>query len=176
VNTKELIISELESTSEDLLSEVLQFVRFIKHQQPISISTTARQRIPNLEQGKIIISDDFNVGWDRQIETDFGEGKLDCLIAKAESDIANNNVISLDEVIQTDPDVGLEIKPAVIDQLLAIRQSKTPTLTTEEVKQRLESIEEEHPILKFAGIFEDDSDFDAVVANIEKDRSTNIEE
>jgi hypothetical protein len=60
VNTKELIVSELESTSEDLLSEVLQFVKSIKRQQPISISTTARQRIPNLEQGKIIMSDDFN--------------------------------------------------------------------------------------------------------------------
>jgi hypothetical protein len=77
---------------------------------------------------------------------------------------------------QIDLDVGLEVNPAVIEQLLAIRQSKSPTLTTEEVKQRLESIEEDHPILKFAGIFEDDSDFDAVVANIEKDRSTNIEE
>jgi hypothetical protein len=60
VNTKELIVSELESTSEDLLSEVLQFVKSIKRQQPISISTTTRQRIPNLEQGKIIMSDDFN--------------------------------------------------------------------------------------------------------------------
>jgi hypothetical protein len=36
-----------------------------------------------------------------------------------------------------DPDVGLEVKPEVIEQLLAIRQSKTPTLTTDEVKQRL---------------------------------------
>jgi hypothetical protein len=175
VNTKELIVSELESISEELLSEVLEFVKSIKRQQLISISTTARQRIPNLEQGKIIMSDDFNVGWDRQIETDFGEGKLDCLIAKAESDIANNNVISLDEVIQTDPDVGLEVNPAVIEQLLAIRKSKSPTLTTEEVKQRLGSIEEEHPILKFAGIFKDDSDFDAVVANIETDRPDTIE-
>jgi hypothetical protein len=60
VNTKELIVSELESTSEDLLSEVLEFVKSIKRQQPISISTTARKRIPNLEQGKIIMSDDFN--------------------------------------------------------------------------------------------------------------------
>jgi hypothetical protein len=60
VNTKELIVSELESTSEDLLSEVLEFVKSIKRQQPISISITARQRIPNLEQGKIIMSDDFN--------------------------------------------------------------------------------------------------------------------
>jgi hypothetical protein len=60
VNTKELIVSELESTSEDLLSEVLEFVKSIKRQQSISISTTARQRIPNLEQGKIIMSDDFN--------------------------------------------------------------------------------------------------------------------
>ncbi len=54
MNTKELIVSELESTSEDLLSEVLEFVKSIKRQQPISISTTTRQRIPNLEQGKII--------------------------------------------------------------------------------------------------------------------------
>ena len=60
MNTKELIVSELESTSEDLLSEVLEFVKSIKRQQPISIANTARQRIPNLEQGKIIMSDDFN--------------------------------------------------------------------------------------------------------------------
>lgn len=37
--------------------------------------------------------------WDRQIEADFGAGKLDRLIAKAESDIANNNVRNLDEVL-----------------------------------------------------------------------------
>uniref|UniRef100_UPI00286EA6BF hypothetical protein n=1 Tax=Chamaesiphon sp. VAR_69_metabat_338 TaxID=2964704 RepID=UPI00286EA6BF len=60
VNTKELIVSELESTSEELLSEVLEFVKSIKRQQPISIANTARQRIPNLEQGKIVMSDDFN--------------------------------------------------------------------------------------------------------------------
>jgi hypothetical protein len=60
VDTKQLIVSELESTSEDLLSEVLQFVKSIKRQHPISIANTPRQRIPNLEQGKIIISDDFN--------------------------------------------------------------------------------------------------------------------
>jgi hypothetical protein len=37
--------------------------------------------------------------WDRQIEADFGAGKLDRLIAKAESDIANNNVRDLNEVL-----------------------------------------------------------------------------
>ena len=37
--------------------------------------------------------------WDLQIEADFRMGKLDRLIAKAESDIANNNVRNLDEVI-----------------------------------------------------------------------------
>ncbi len=114
--------------------------------------------------------------WDREIEAVFGSGKLDRLISKAESDIANNNVRDLDEVIQTDPDVNLEVKPEVIEQLLAIRQSKSPTLTTDEVKERLGSIEDEHPILKFAGIFKDDSDFDAVVANIETDRSATVEE
>ena len=60
MDTKQLIVSELESTSEDLLSEVLQFVKSIKRQQPISISTTTRQRIPNLEQGRIVMSNDFN--------------------------------------------------------------------------------------------------------------------
>jgi hypothetical protein len=60
VNTKELILSELESTSEDLLAEVLRFVKSIKLQQHTSSATTARQRTPNLEQGKIIMSDDFN--------------------------------------------------------------------------------------------------------------------
>ena len=60
MNTKELIVREVESTSEDLLSEVLEFVKSIKRQQPISISTVPSQRISNLEQGKIIMSDDFN--------------------------------------------------------------------------------------------------------------------
>ncbi len=60
MNTKELIVSELESTSEEILSEVLQFVKSIKRQHPVSSATTARQRIPNLEQGKIVMSDNFN--------------------------------------------------------------------------------------------------------------------
>jgi hypothetical protein len=38
---------------------------------------------------------------------------------------------------ESDPDLGLEVKPEVIEQLLAIRQSKSLTLTTDEVKQRL---------------------------------------
>jgi hypothetical protein len=70
VNTKELIVNEIDSTSEDLLSEVLQFIKSIKHQhQDSSIAipqcggnaNTPRQRIPNLERGKILMSDDFNV-------------------------------------------------------------------------------------------------------------------
>jgi hypothetical protein len=60
VNTKELILSELESTSEDLLAEVLQFVKSIKQQQPISVVNIARKRTPDLEQGKIVMSEDFN--------------------------------------------------------------------------------------------------------------------
>ncbi|MDG2991670.1 hypothetical protein L3556_12105 [Candidatus Synechococcus calcipolaris G9] len=38
--------------------------------------------------------------WDRQIEADFVAGKLDHLIAKAEADIATNNVQYLDEVLR----------------------------------------------------------------------------
>jgi hypothetical protein len=57
VNTKELIVSELESTSEDLLSEVLEFVKSIKRQQPVSTPNITRQRVPNLEQGKTIYNE-----------------------------------------------------------------------------------------------------------------------
>jgi hypothetical protein len=69
VNTKELIVNELESTSEELLSEVLQFIKSMKYQhQDSSIAipqsggnaNTPRQRTPNLERGKIVMSDDFN--------------------------------------------------------------------------------------------------------------------
>ena len=63
MSTKELIISEIESIPDTLLSEVLQLVRSIKHQQQESsfVSTSKpRQRTPNLEQGKIVMSDDFN--------------------------------------------------------------------------------------------------------------------
>ncbi len=37
--------------------------------------------------------------WDRQIAADFATGKLDHLIARAEADIAANNVRDLDEVL-----------------------------------------------------------------------------
>jgi hypothetical protein len=37
--------------------------------------------------------------WDRQIEADLESGKLDNLIAKAEADIAANNLRDLDEVL-----------------------------------------------------------------------------
>jgi hypothetical protein len=38
--------------------------------------------------------------WDRQIEADLAAGKLDRLIARAEADIATNNVRDLDEVLR----------------------------------------------------------------------------
>ena len=37
--------------------------------------------------------------WDKQIEADFAAGKLDHLIAKAEANIATNEVRGLDEVL-----------------------------------------------------------------------------
>ena len=40
----------------------------------------------------------------------------------------------------------------------------------------LEAEKTEHPMLKFAGIFKDDADFAAVVANIAADRSDATEE
>ncbi|MBE9228551.1 hypothetical protein IQ264_24345 [Phormidium sp. LEGE 05292] len=40
----------------------------------------------------------LNEKCDRQIESDLASGKLDALIAKAEADIAANNVRDLDEI------------------------------------------------------------------------------
>jgi uncharacterized protein YdcH (DUF465 family) len=40
----------------------------------------------------------LNEKWDRQIESDLASGKLDDLIAKAEADIAANNVKEVNEV------------------------------------------------------------------------------
>lgn len=37
--------------------------------------------------------------WDRQIEADLAAGKLDRLIAQAETDIAENQVSDLDEIL-----------------------------------------------------------------------------
>ncbi|OKH31548.1 hypothetical protein NIES2119_28495 [[Phormidium ambiguum] IAM M-71] len=41
----------------------------------------------------------LNEKWDRQMQEDFAAGKLDALIAKAEADIAENNVRDLDEIL-----------------------------------------------------------------------------
>ena len=41
----------------------------------------------------------LNQTWDRQIESDLTSGKLDILIAKAEADIAANNVKDLDQIL-----------------------------------------------------------------------------
>ncbi|MBL1173707.1 hypothetical protein [Pantanalinema sp. GBBB05] len=38
--------------------------------------------------------------WDRQIEADVAAGKLDHLIARAEADIATNNIRDLDEILR----------------------------------------------------------------------------
>ncbi|MBW4577710.1 MAG: hypothetical protein KME08_20965 [Aphanothece sp. CMT-3BRIN-NPC111] len=42
----------------------------------------------------------LNETWDRQIESDLTSGKLDTLIAKAEADIAANNVRDVDEILR----------------------------------------------------------------------------
>ncbi|HEY9849962.1 MAG TPA: hypothetical protein V6D28_10925 [Leptolyngbyaceae cyanobacterium] len=41
----------------------------------------------------------LNEKWDRQMEEDLAAGKLDALIAKAEADIAANNVRDIDEIL-----------------------------------------------------------------------------
>jgi hypothetical protein len=42
----------------------------------------------------------LNEMWDRQIESDLNNGKLDSLITRAEADIAKNKVRDIDEVLR----------------------------------------------------------------------------
>ncbi|MBF2028546.1 MAG: hypothetical protein IGS48_17580 [Oscillatoriales cyanobacterium C42_A2020_001] len=46
------------------------------------------------------LQDYLDETWDKQIEADLVSGKLDHLIARAEADIATNNVRDLDEVLR----------------------------------------------------------------------------
>jgi hypothetical protein len=49
-----------------------------------------------------------------------------------------NLPVEFDESIDSiDPDIGLEVKPEVIEQLLVIRRNKSPNLTTDQVKHQL---------------------------------------
>ena len=74
----------------------------------------------------------------QQILTD-----IECLSATERIEVLSHTIelmkqnISAESDESVDPDIGLEVKPDVIEQLLTIRQSKSPTLTTDEVKQRL---------------------------------------
>ena len=61
----------------------------------------AIHQLPNSEVWELVARlqtyiDDM---WDRQLEADLESGKLDTLIARAESDIAADRVRGLDEVI-----------------------------------------------------------------------------
>jgi hypothetical protein len=69
--------------------------------------------------------------------------EIDCLSATERIEVLSHTIelmkrnLPIESEESVDPDVGLEVKPEVIEQLLAIRESKSPTLTTDEVKQRL---------------------------------------
>lgn len=54
----------------------------------------------DIRQLAVWLQDYLDDIWDQQIETDLGSGKLNKLIAKAETDIAANRVRSLDEVLR----------------------------------------------------------------------------
>lgn len=62
----------------------------------------AIQRLPqgDVRQLAAWLQDYLDDMWDRQIEADLESGKLGALIAKAEADIAANQVRDLDEVLR----------------------------------------------------------------------------
>ena len=51
--------------------------------------------------------------------------------------VESNELLAESPENSLDSDIGLVVKPEVIEQLLAISQSSNPTFTTDQVKQRL---------------------------------------
>ena len=62
----------------------------------------AIRKLPNPEKYSLAlkVNDLYWEAWDEQIEDDFAAGKLDALITKAEQDIQEGNVKTLDEVLR----------------------------------------------------------------------------
>ena len=65
---------------------------------------SAIRELPEIEVRDLVkwLQEYLEEKWDRQIEDDFTSGKLDRLIANAESDIASKNLRDLDEVLLND--------------------------------------------------------------------------
>ena len=65
---------------------------------------SAIRELPEVEVRDLVkwLQEYLEEKWDRQIEDDFTSGKLDRLIANAESDIASKNLRDLDEVLLND--------------------------------------------------------------------------
>lgn len=68
---------------------------------------------------------------------------------------------------------GRKAMPVELEERVALLEAEV-----ERLKHQLPSVnaKTEHPMLKFAGIFKDDPDFAAVVANIAADRAATTEE
>jgi hypothetical protein len=60
MTTLETIINELSSAPESLLLKVVSFIRSAKDNATLSDNLPSLPRIPNLHQGEIWMSDDFN--------------------------------------------------------------------------------------------------------------------
>ncbi|NEP35792.1 hypothetical protein [Moorena sp. SIO3B2] len=65
---------------------------------------TAIRQLPNSEIRELAARlqhylDDLDNKWDQQLESDLKSGKLDSLIARAEADIATNQVKELNEIL-----------------------------------------------------------------------------
>ncbi|NEO82114.1 hypothetical protein [Moorena sp. SIO4G3] len=65
---------------------------------------TAIRQLPNSEIRELAARlqkylDDLDHKWDQQLESDLSSGKLDSLIAKAEADIATNQIKELNEIL-----------------------------------------------------------------------------
>ncbi|NET54804.1 MAG: hypothetical protein F6K47_00915 [Symploca sp. SIO2E6] len=63
---------------------------------------TAIKQLPesDVRQLSVWLQEYLDQMWDRQIEADLASGKLDKLLAKAEADIAANQVRNLNEVLR----------------------------------------------------------------------------
>lgn len=88
---------ELKALIKESVREVLREERLIQCNDLIPYVTDKEQTEIETEYGSP--SDYETDEWDKQIETDLAEGKLNQLIAKAEADINAKKVRNIDEVL-----------------------------------------------------------------------------
>ncbi|MCL1466012.1 hypothetical protein [Argonema galeatum] len=83
------------------MTQILQYQNKFYYMKALAEIEAAIKQLPENDIRQLAgwIQNYLNEKWDRQMEEDLAAGKLNALIAKAEADIAANNVRDIDEIL-----------------------------------------------------------------------------